>query len=82
VGRAVLDQSPAEGVPLPAKEVPRDRVQSDDELAKIILAAIRIDDRYGAIVELAWDELDLTQRVWTIPKSRTKNVSCSFRINL
>jgi len=29
VGRAVLDQSPAEGVPLPAKEVARDRVLDD-----------------------------------------------------
>src|ERR1700732_4001619 len=87
VGRAVLDQSPAEGVPSPAKEVARDRVLSDDELARAILAAREVDDRYGGIVELlaltgqrreevarlAWDELDLTQRVWTIPKSRTKN---------
>ena len=87
VGRAVLDQSPAEGVPLPAKEVARDRVLSDDELARVILAARQVDDRYGGIVELlaltgqrreevarlAWDELDLTQRIWTIPKSRTKN---------
>ena len=22
---------------------------------------------------MKWDELDLAQRVWTIPKSRTKN---------
>jgi integrase len=87
VGRAILDQSPAEGVPLPAKEVPRDRVLSDEELAKVILAARQVDDRYGAIVELlaltgqrrqevarlVWEELDLTRRVWTIPKSRTKN---------
>jgi site-specific recombinase XerC len=34
VGRAILDQSPAEGVSLPAKEVARDRVLSDDELAR------------------------------------------------
>jgi integrase len=74
-------------VPLPAKEIARDRVLSDDELARVILAAGQIDDRYGGIVELlaltgqrreevarlAWDELDLTQRVWTIPKLRTKN---------
>ena len=39
VGRAVLDQSPAEGVPLPAKEVARDRVLDDQELAQVILAA-------------------------------------------
>jgi site-specific recombinase XerC len=34
VGRAVLDQSPADGIPLPAKEVSRDRVLVDDELAR------------------------------------------------
>ena len=32
VGRAVLDQSAAEGVPLPSKEVARDRVLNDNEL--------------------------------------------------
>src|SRR5262245_43161563 len=87
VGRAVLDQSPAEGVPLPAKEVARDRVLDDKELAQIILAARKIGGPYGSIVELlaltgqrreevarvSWEELDLAQQVWTIPKSRTKN---------
>ena len=87
VGRAVLDQSPAEGVPLPAKEVARDRVLDDKELAQVILAAREIGGPYGGIVELlaltgqrreevarlTWEELDLAQRVWTIPKSRTKN---------
>ena len=83
VGRAVLDQSPAEGVPLPAKEVARDRVLNDRELAQIILAAHEIGGPYGGIVELlaltgqrreevaglTWEELDLVQRVWTVPKS-------------
>jgi integrase len=87
VGRAVLDRSPAEGVPLPAKEVARDRVLDDRELAQVILAARKIGGPYGGIVELlaltgqrreevaglAWDELDLEQRTWTIPKARTKN---------
>jgi integrase len=87
VGRAVLDQSPAEGVPLPAKEVARDRVLDDLELARVILAARKIGGPYGGIVEflaltgqrreevagLTWEELDLEQRIWTIPKSRTKN---------
>jgi integrase len=87
VGRAILDHSPAEGVPMPTKEIARDRVLSDEELAKVILAARAIDDRYGGIVELlaltgqrreevaklAWEEVDLGQRVWTIPKHRTKN---------
>jgi len=88
VGRAVLDQSPAEGVPLPAKEVARDRMLDDEELARVILAARQIGGLYGGIVEflaltgqrreevahLQWEELDLARRIWTIPKSRTKNV--------
>jgi integrase len=87
VGRAVLDQSPAEGVPLPAKEVARDRVLDDRELAQVIVAARKIGGPYGGIVEflaltgqrreeaagLIWEELDLAQRVWILPKSRTKN---------
>ena len=87
VGRAVLDQSPAEGVPLPSREVARDRVLDDNELTQVILAARKIGGSYGGIVEflaltgqrreevarLKWDELDLGHRVWTLPKSRTKN---------
>jgi integrase len=87
VGRAVLDQSPAEGVPLPSKEVARDRVLDDNELAHVIFAARKIGGPYGGIVELLAltgqrreevaglqrEELDLARRVWTLPKSRTKN---------
>ena len=87
VGRAILERSPAEGVPAPAKEVARDRMLSDDELGSVIVAAVEIDDCYGCIVELlaltgqrreevaklAWEEIDITRRLWTIPKSRTKN---------
>jgi hypothetical protein len=39
VGRAVIDASPAEGVPLPGKEVARDRVLTNNELASVIRAA-------------------------------------------
>ena len=87
VGRAVLDQSRAEGIPLPTKEVPRDRVLTDDELARVIIAAREIGGPYGGIVELLaltgqrreeaarclWDELDLQSRIWTLPNLRTKN---------
>jgi integrase len=87
VGRAVLDRSPAEGVPLPAKEVARDRILDDRELAQVILGARKIGGPYGGIVEflaltgqrreevagLPWEELDLAQGIWTIPKARTKN---------
>jgi integrase len=87
VGRAVLDRSPAEGVPLPSKDVARDRVLDDKELAEAILAARKIGGSYAGIVELLaltgqrreevagleWKELDLAKRTWTIPKTRTKN---------
>jgi integrase len=87
VGRAVLDQSPADGVPLPAKEVARDRMLTDPELTQVILAARTMGGPYGGIVELlaltgqrreevagsTWDEFDLGQRSWTLPKTRTKN---------
>jgi integrase len=87
VGRAVLDQSPADGIPLPSKETARDRVLSDDELARVIVGAREIGGPYGGIVEILaltgqrreevaqcpWDELDLDGHIWALPKSRTKN---------
>src|SRR5205085_10111491 len=87
VGRAILDKSPAEAVALPAKELARDRVLNDEELAQVILAARNIGSPYGGVVELlaltgqrreevahaTWDEVDFAQCVWTLPKSRTKN---------
>lgn len=87
IGRAILDKSSAEGVPLPAKELARDRVLNDEELAQVILAARKIGSPYGGVVELlaltgqrreevahaTWGEVGLAQCVWTLPKSRTKN---------
>jgi integrase len=87
VGRAVIDFSPAEGISSSYREVSRDRVLTDEELAAIILAARPMSPPYGLIVEflaltgqrreevaqLKWDELDESTRTWTIPGSRTKN---------
>src|SRR5262249_45222245 len=94
VGRAVLDQSPAEGVPAPGKEVARDRVLTDDELARVILAARKIGGPYDGIVEL----LALTKRSPSCPKERStsrvgpgrsrkherrtvRRMSCTFPLN-
>ena len=74
-------------MPLPAKEIARDRVLDDREFAQVILAARKIGGPYGGIVELLaltgqrreevaglpWEELDFAQKIWTIPKARTKN---------
>ncbi len=87
VGRAILEDSPSQGLSAPAKENARDRVLSDDELAAGLSAAHEIGGPYGAIVELlaltgqrreevarlTWDEVDLAGRIWTIPASRAKN---------
>jgi integrase len=87
VGHGIIDKSPAEGVPLPTKEVPRDRVLSDEELAKVIIAARAIGGPYGRIVEFlvltaqrreevakaTGDEFDLEHQTWILPKERAKN---------
>ena len=87
VGKAIIDRSPCEGVKEPTREIPRDRVLSDDELARVIKAARQIEGPYGGIVEvlaltaqrreevaqMTWDELDLQKQVWEIPSTRTKN---------
>jgi integrase len=86
-GRAVIDFAPAEGISSNYREVRRDRVLTDNELAAIILAARQTPSPYGGIVEflaltgqrreevaqLKWDELDEKTRSWSIPGSRTKN---------
>src|SRR5262249_1554871 len=78
---------PADGVPLPTKQVARDRVLDDKEIVSIILAARKIGTPYGGIIEflvltgqrrkevarLTWDELDFEERIWAIPAVRTKN---------
>ena len=51
VGRAVIDFSPAEGISSPYRDVSRDRVLTDPELAAVILAARRMSQPYGLIVE-------------------------------
>jgi integrase len=87
VGRAVIDFSPAEGISSTYREVSRDRVLTDQELAAVILAARQMTPPYGQIVEflaltgqrreevaqLKWEELDEKTRTWTVPGSRTKN---------
>jgi integrase len=87
VGRAILDKSPAEGVPLPGREEARDRILSDVELAKVIRAARTMGGPYGGIVEFlaltgqrreevarsTWEEFDFGRGTWTLPKERAKN---------
>jgi integrase len=87
VGRAIIEKSSAEGVPLPAPSVARDRVLTDVELGNVVRAARAMKGPYGGIVEFlaltgqrreeaaqaTWNEFDLDRSTWTIPSERTKN---------
>lgn len=87
LGRAILESSPALGIQSGYREVSRDRVLSDEELAKVIQAAREIGGPFGGIVEflaltgqrreevnqMVWDEVDLDRQIWTLPAARTKN---------
>jgi integrase len=87
VARGIIDKSPADGAEAPGKETKRDRVLTDDELRRVLVAARQIGFPYGLIVELltitgqrreevagmSWSELDLAARTWTIPAARSKN---------
>jgi len=87
LGRAILESSPALGIQSGYREVSRDRVLNDEELAKVIQTARDIGGPFGGIVEflaltgqrreevnqMVWDEVDLDRRVWTLPAARAKN---------
>jgi len=87
VGRAVLETSPGIGVKSPLKAASRDRVLTDEELARILRGARQIGGPYGAIIEfliltgqrreevarMTWDEVHLERRIWQLPATRTKN---------
>jgi integrase len=85
--RGIIDRNPCEGIEAPSTEKPRDRVLSLDELRHVWRAADKIGYPFGSIAQLLvlsgqrrsevggmeWSELDLENRVWTIPAARSKN---------
>jgi integrase len=87
VERTYIEISPCHGVKKPAKENPRDRVLGDQELKKIYSACddeaypfgplfkllLLTAQRRGEVSDMRWCELDLKNKIWTIPKERAKN---------
>jgi len=87
VSRGIIDRSPCEGIDAPSTETARDRVLSLDELRIVWRAADSLGFPFGPIVKLLiltgqrrsevgsmeWGELDLENRLWTIPAARSKN---------
>lgn len=87
VARDLIATSPAAGVKAPSREVSRDRVLADLELIALWKATKRVGYPFGSMVrlllltaqrlsevaEMGLGEIDLSGKVWTIPKERTKN---------
>lgn len=87
VQRDILEVSPCVGVKAPSPEKARDRVLTNDELAAVWRASDGLGWPFGPVVQmlvltgqrrdevggLRWSELDLPNRLWTIPRRRAKN---------
>lgn len=87
VESGIIDASPISGMKPRAKEQPRERVLTDDELGA--LWAVCGDEGYpfgdcmkllmlsgqrrAEVAEMRWSELDLEKRLWTLPSQRAKN---------
>jgi integrase len=86
LSRDIVVASPCAGVKPPAAEQSRDRVLSDDELRNVWHASTAVGWPLGSIVQMliltgqrrdevgrmAWSEVDLKARLWTLPRERVK----------
>lgn len=87
VSRGDIERSPLEGMETPPPVRPRERWLSDDELKSIWDASYECHRCFGPIVRLliltgqrreevsgvGWEELDRSEKLWTLPGSRAKN---------
>jgi integrase len=87
LSRGYVDRDPCEGIAKPGGERKRDRVLSDEELAKVWFAADGISYPFGPAIRLLiltgarrqevgamrWSEVDLKPSTWTLPAERAKN---------
>lgn len=85
--RGLIEQTPCLHMKPPAPHRSRERVLSDDELAKVmhkaeaqawpfgpvVLLLAHTAQRRGEVVGMRWEEIDFAARTWTIPASRSKN---------
>jgi integrase len=87
LARDIIQTSPCTLIDPPALESSRDRILSDDELRMIWNAAdgdgwpfgplvkllVLTGQRLGEVGGMQWDELDLKNKLWTLPAARVKN---------
>jgi integrase len=87
VERGLMETNPAAGIRAPAEVRSRDRVLTDAELAAAWVGCDALGWPFGPLVRLLvltgqrrdevagmrWRDLDLEQRVWTLPRELTKS---------
>jgi integrase len=87
IERDIIQSSPCDRVRAPATEIVRDRVLDDDELTRLWAEAQTLGAPFGSVLQLLiltgqrlgevagmrWGELDLEDKLWRLPKERTKN---------
>jgi len=83
--RDIINASPCAGVKPPSAEQPRDRVLTDEELARVWSAADRLSYPFGALVKLliltgqrrgeiaGMRRSEIQEDLWTLPADRAKN---------
>ncbi len=92
LGKDWLEASPAEAIPNPSQDKPRDRFLSISELARVHQAADLLGYPFGGFIKMMilsgqrrtevasmkWSDLDLKQKTWVLKSENTK----SARIHL
>lgn len=87
IERGMIDANPLAGIRAPAREKSRDRVLTDDELARVIAACrvmnypfgpytlmlLATAQRRSEVANMRWSEVDFEKRTWEIPAERAKN---------
>jgi integrase len=87
LARDILQSTPCAGVKPPSQERARDRTLTDEELRLVWHAADKIGGTFGPLVKLLaltgqrrdeiarmrWEEVDIENRLLTLPAARTKN---------
>ncbi|MGP1354640.1 MAG: tyrosine-type recombinase/integrase [Parasphingopyxis sp.] len=87
VERGMIDANPLTGIRAPAREKSRDRILTDDELARVIAACrdmpypfgpytlmlLATAQRRSEVANMRWSEINFEKRTWEIPAERSKN---------
>ena len=85
--RGLIDTNPILGISAPTRERARDRVLSDDEVARVIRSAkaepfpfgpfvlllLATAQRRGELAEMRWSHIDRATGIWEIPAEFSKN---------